>query len=130
MIKFTSTRKRSTVICQYVSDGEPSRLMLFCKGADTVILPRLSSQGMDTPKAKQTLEAMGSFAEDGLRTLCIGCRELPVEEYEVWSKTYEEATQAMESRQERVEAAAELIEVNLTLQGVTGIEDRLQDGVS
>merc|ERR1719171_3480339 len=133
MIKFTSGRKRSSIVVQFVDKGsggaaEP-HLMLLCKGADTVITPRLDHKAWDSPETKKTLDAMASFAEDGLRTLCIAGRELSVEEYEPWAKRFEEATQAMVNRQARVEEVAEEIESGLTLQGVTGIEDRLQDGV-
>ena len=50
-------------------------------------------------------------------------------EYEEWSVRYNEATVALEDREEKIAAVSDEIEHDLRLLGATAIEDRLQDGV-
>ena len=50
-------------------------------------------------------------------------------EYDEWSVRYNEATVALDEREERIEAVSGEIERDLRLLGATAIEDRLQDGV-
>ncbi len=57
-----------------------NEIKLYCKGADSVIMERLAANDHN---AQLTAEHLGSFANDGLRTLCLGYRILPTEEYEV-----------------------------------------------
>jgi phospholipid-translocating ATPase len=55
---------------------------------------------------------------------------LPIdEEYHAWNDRYNEATVALEGREEKIEAACEELEKDLRLLGATAIEDKLQDGV-
>lgn len=49
-----------------------NRLVLYCKGADSVIYERLAS-GQDELR-ERTREDMEVFANGGLRTLCIAYR--------------------------------------------------------
>lgn len=54
----------------------------------------------------------------------------PIEdEYNAWSARYNEATVALEDREEKIAVASAEIEYDLRLLGATAIEDRLQDGV-
>jgi len=134
VLKFNSTRKRSSVICQF-EDTEPSgetksKLMLFTKGADSVILARLAPRLQNAPETKQTMDVLKEMAEDGLRTLCLAGRELTQQEYATWMIKYEDASCATEQRTEKLDAVAELIENNLEVHGITGVEDRLQEGVA
>jgi len=50
-------------------------------------------------------------------------------EYDEWSVRYNEATVALEDREEKIAAISDEIEQDLRLLGATAIEDRLQDGV-
>lgn len=122
--EFNSTRKRMSAIFR-CPDGV---IRLFCKGADTVILERLS-KAEPQPFVDATLRHLEDFAVEGLRTLCIASRIVPDKEYEVWSAKYYEASTSMEDRSDKVDAVAELIETDLFLLGATAIEDKLQDGV-
>ncbi|KAK2875582.1 hypothetical protein FQN49_001587 [Arthroderma sp. PD_2] len=123
-LEFNSTRKRMSAIIR-MPDG---KVVLFCKGADSIIYSRLS-RGKQAELRKTTAGQLEVFAREGLRTLCVGQRILSEGEYQTWSKTYEEAAQAMDERDEKLEEAASSIEQELTLLGGTAIEDRLQDGV-
>jgi phospholipid-transporting ATPase len=57
-----------------------NEIKLYCKGADSVIMERL---GQNDQNAELTSEHLGSFASDGLRTLCLGYRLITTQEYEV-----------------------------------------------
>ncbi|EGW31824.1 membrane-spanning Ca-ATPase [Spathaspora passalidarum NRRL Y-27907] len=122
--EFNSTRKRMSAIFR-CPDGV---IRLFCKGADTVILERLS-EDEPQPFVNSTIRHLEDFAAEGLRTLCIASRIISEEEYESWSATYYEASTSLDDRSDKLDAAAELIETNLFLLGATAIEDKLQDGV-
>lgn len=123
-IEFNSTRKRMSSIVR-MPDG---RIVLFCKGADSVIYARLK-RGEQKELRRETAEHLEMFAREGLRTLCIAQKELTEEEYRSWKKEHDAAAAALEDREEKMESAAELIEQELMLIGGTAIEDRLQDGV-
>ena len=49
--------------------------------------------------------------------------------YEEWNQRYEEATVALQNREDRIAEACDEMERDLRLLGATAIEDRLQDGV-
>ena len=120
--EFNSTRKRMSTIFR-CPDG---KVRIYTKGADTVILERLSK---DQPMVEATLQHLEDYATEGLRTLCLAMREVPDEEYRGWSAIYEKAATTINNRGEELDKAAELIEKDLVFLGATAIEDRLQDGV-
>jgi phospholipid-translocating ATPase len=72
---------------------------------------------------------LNEFASEGLRTLLFAQKFLSEEEYKSWKTLYHEAETSLTNRQERIEAAAELIESSLDLVGASAIEDKLQAGV-
>ncbi|CAK7208943.1 phospholipid transporting ATPase [Sporothrix bragantina] len=123
-IEFNSTRKRMSAIVRMPNN----QIVLICKGADSIIYSRLK-RGEQAELRKATAEHLEMFAREGLRTLCIAQRILTEDEYYSWRKIHDAAATALDNREEKMEAAAELIEQDLTLLGGTAIEDRLQDGV-
>jgi len=123
-LEFNSTRKRMSSIIR-MPDG---KIILFCKGADSVIYARLK-KGEQQELRRTTAEHLEMFAREGLRTLCIAQRTLREEEYELWNKEHELAASAIHDREEKLERVSEMIEQELTLLGGTAIEDRLQEGV-
>ena len=78
---------------------------------------------------ERTFQHIQDFATEGLRTLLYGHRFMTEQEYSYWRKIYNEATTSLENRQEMIERAGDLIEVDLEISGATAIEDKLQDGV-
>ncbi|TVY17095.1 Phospholipid-transporting ATPase DNF1 [Lachnellula arida] len=123
-LEFNSTRKRMSAIVRMPNN----RIVLFCKGADSIIYSRLKKG--EQPELRQaTAEHLEMFAREGLRTLCIAQKVLDEEEYQEWNREHELAASAIQDREEKLEAAADLIERDLTLLGGTAIEDRLQEGV-
>lgn len=123
-LEFNSTRKRMSAIIR-MPDGQ---IILFCKGADSMIYSRLLP-GEQRELRQATAEHLEMFAREGLRTLCIAKKTLTEEEYQSWSRSYEDAANAVSNREEKLEEVSDAIERNLWLIGGTAIEDRLQDGV-
>ncbi|XP_054287593.1 phospholipid-transporting ATPase ID [Macrosteles quadrilineatus] len=122
ILDFNNVRKRMSVILR-----QGHKLRLFCKGADNVVYRRLKP-GDDHLKGK-TLEHLNKFAGEGLRTLCLAVKDLDEKYFEAWRIKHHEATVSLDNREERLHDIYEEIENNLTLIGVTAIEDKLQDGV-
>lgn len=130
-LEFNSTRKRMSCIIKLPSenDKEEPKVVLYCKGADSIIYSRLSKTLNDQSMLDKTSTHLEEYATEGLRTLCIARRELSWSEYLEWSKRHLDASSALENREEKMEAVADCIERELVLLGGTAIEDRLQDGV-
>lgn len=123
-LEFNSSRKRMSAIIR-MPDGN---IVLFCKGADSMIYSRLK-RGEQQQLRKETAEHLEIFAREGLRTLCIAQKTLGEEEYQEWSRDHDLAAQALQNRDDRLEEVSDRIEQGLTLLGGTAIEDRLQEGV-
>ncbi|XP_072093011.1 phospholipid-transporting ATPase 3 isoform X2 [Arachis hypogaea] len=123
VLEFNSTRKRQSVVCRY-PDG---RLVLYCKGADTVIYERLADGNNDIKKV--TREHLEQFGSSGLRTLCLAYKELHPDVYESWNEKFIQAKSSLRDRERKLDEVAELIEHDLILIGSTAIEDKLQEGV-
>lgn len=124
VLEFNSTRKRMSVIVRE-PDG---RLLMICKGADSVIYQRLRADHPEELK-QATFRDLEAFANAGLRTLCIAYRYLDEAEYMEWARIHDEASASLTDRDEAIDEANEKIEVNLTLLGATALEDKLQVGV-
>ncbi|KAJ3030818.1 hypothetical protein HK097_005578, partial [Rhizophlyctis rosea] len=125
VFEFNSTRKRMSVIVR--TPGPNSKIILYCKGADSVIYARLRP-GQETLKTV-TAAQLEHFAEEGLRTLCIAERELSESEYTDFKKRYDEAATSNADRDAELDVVAESVERDLVLVGATAIEDKLQEGV-
>ena len=123
-LEFNSTRKRMSAIIRMPDN----RIILFCKGADSIIYSRLA-RGEQSELRRATAEHLEMFAREGLRTLCIAQRELGEDEYQKWNLEHELAAAAIQDREDKLEAISDSIERELTLLGGTAIEDRLQEGV-
>jgi phospholipid-translocating ATPase len=135
VLEFNSTRKRMSVIIKPLDGSD--RIVLLCKGADSVIYERLCTEFGDQEALRQaqsdlhdiTLEHLENFANEGLRTLCLAYRFISPKDYRTWNRRYQEASAAIYNREEKIEEISEEIETNMLLMGGTAIEDRLQDGV-
>eukprot|EP00124_Ichthyophonus_hoferi_P001420 Ihof_evm9s73 gene=Ihof_evmTU9s73 len=122
VLEFNSDRKRMSMILRYPDNT----IHVLCKGADSVMFPLLTIDKDTTEVINNHLEL---FATIGLRTLVVSEKVLNVAEYEAWNLKHTEATLELEDRGVKVDAVSALIENNLTLVGVSAIEDRLQVGV-
>jgi phospholipid-transporting ATPase len=121
--KFDSERKRMSII---VKDRKGA-LRLLCKGADSHMINR---GACETPQEQEKLvEHLKMFAQEGLRTLVLGYRNLTQAQYEQWLERYKAAANTAVERDAKLSAVASEIEKDLFIVGVTAIEDKLQDGV-
>ncbi|KAK5817776.1 Putative phospholipid-transporting ATPase 9 -like protein [Gossypium arboreum] len=124
ILEFSSSRKRMSVILQ----NEEGKLLLLCKGADSVMFERLAKNGQEF--AEQTKEHIEEYADAGLRTLVLAYREINEEEYVEFNEKFTEAKNIVSAdREEMIEEVAESIERDLILLGATAVEDKLQNGV-
>lgn len=127
---FTSARRRMSILVRSPALQGGTVAYLFSKGADAEILARLrpSSPSLDESEARIQAEAnLAAFSREGYRTLAYACRVLSVDETTSFLRGYHDAASTGgDDRDQAVEAFANEWERNLTLLGVTGIEDRLQ----
>ncbi|XP_051146039.1 putative phospholipid-transporting ATPase 9 [Andrographis paniculata] len=124
VLEFNSTRKRMSVIVR----DDDGKILLLCKGADSVMFERLSKNGCDYEE--QTKEHVDTYADAGLRTLILAYREVNEDEYEEFNEKFQEAkTSVSADRESLIDDAAELVEKDLILLGATAVEDKLQKGV-
>ncbi|XP_019062342.1 phospholipid-transporting ATPase FetA isoform X2 [Fukomys damarensis] len=123
ILDFNNVRKRMSVIVRTPED----RLMLFCKGADTIICELLHSSCTDLNNV--TMEHLDDFATKGLRTLMVAYRELDAAFFQTWSHKHSSACLSLEGRENKLSIIYEEIEKDLMLLGATAIEDKLQDAV-
>ena len=88
-VDFSSDRKRMSVVMR---DMDNNKLYLFCKGADSMILKRVSANCC-FDLIEKTEEDLKAFSKEGLRTLAIAYKELDEEEFANWQVRYSEAQQ-------------------------------------
>ncbi|VDK69651.1 unnamed protein product [Onchocerca ochengi] len=124
ILDFNNVRKRMSVIVR----NPLGELVLYCKGADTIILDRISNDTAPLLKSA-TIEHLDKFAADGLRTLCLAYKKISTDAFNKWHKQQKEAAVALTNRQEQLDRVYDELEQEMILLGATAIEDKLQDGV-
>lgn len=83
---FDSTRKRMTLIVRF-----GSKIILMCKGADSIILPRVTFRTAEEQEQKvQISKALLNFAREGLRTLVVAQKPLTEDQYNKFERNYQE----------------------------------------
>ena len=85
LIEFDSTRKRMTVVVR----TPENRILVICKGADSIIEKRLRPGQVYLKKTQNFLD---TYAKTGLRTLLIASKEIEQAEYEAWQEKYKKAS--------------------------------------
>lgn len=124
LLEFSSKRKRMSVVVR----DESGQILLLCKGADSIILERLSKHGRMFEDDTQKL--LNEYGESGLRTLALAYKKLDEAEYSSWNSEFLKAkTSIGADRDSKLEEVADMIERNLILVGATAVEDKLQKGV-
>ncbi|EGW07890.1 putative phospholipid-transporting ATPase FetA [Cricetulus griseus] len=123
ILDFSNERKRMSVVVRTPED----RVMLFCKGADTIIYELLHPSCASL--CEVTMDHLDDFATEGLRTLMIAYRELDNAFFQSWIKKHSEACLTIEDREKKLTMVYEEVERDLMLLGATAVEDKLQIGV-
>uniref|UniRef100_A0A914E1L8 Phospholipid-transporting ATPase n=1 Tax=Acrobeloides nanus TaxID=290746 RepID=A0A914E1L8_9BILA len=125
ILDFDNVRKRMSLLVR----TRNGKIILYCKGADTMILERIRPD--TSPLLKDaTMQHLDKFASDGLRTLCLAYKEIDSDYCMDWLSRYKEASMLQgRSKEETLEILNEEIEKDMVLLGATAIEDKLQDGV-
>ena len=124
IIEFSSDRKRETIIVKS-SEG---KILLYCKGADSIIEKRLSKNSSSQILA-QSKNYVDKFSAQGLRTLFIAMKVISKKEYTTFDKELKEAMMSIEDKDKKVNEVCDKIEKNLYLIGTTIVEDKLQNKV-
>ncbi|KAL1896566.1 putative aminophospholipid-translocase [Sporothrix stenoceras] len=131
---FTSEGKRMGIIVQFLTKPlasgaaapplDSSEIWFYEKGADTVM-------GSIVAANDWLDEETANMAREGLRTLVVGRKRLSFEQYREFAAKYQEASLAItggrDAGMQRV--VGSLLEADLELLGVTGVEDKLQRDV-
>lgn len=124
LLEFSSKRKRMSVVVR----DESGQIFLLCKGADSIILERLSKNGR--MYEEKTTRHLNEYGEAGLRTLALAYKKLEESEYSAWNVEFFKAkTTIGPDREAHLERVADMIEKDLILVGATAVEDKLQKGV-
>ncbi|XP_042707062.2 phospholipid-transporting ATPase IG isoform X7 [Chrysemys picta bellii] len=118
VLNFDPVRRRMSVIVK-TSTG---KFLLFCKGADSSVFPRVQQDEIQQTKVHVERNAM-----DGYRTLCVAFKELTQEDYKKMDEQLNEAKMALQDREEKMARIFDVIETDMHLIGATAVEDRLQE---
>lgn len=115
---FNSDRKRMSVLLRDKDSGE---YYLMCKGADSTMLDLCT---MDEKERRSIDKSLLDLACFGLRTLCIAHKRLTEEVALQWLKQHKAACTSINNRAAKMAEAGNDIELDMTLLGITAIEDR------
>ncbi|EGC35956.1 hypothetical protein DICPUDRAFT_32597 [Dictyostelium purpureum] len=126
VMDFTSERRRMSVC---VRDPETMKIFIYTKGADSIMIEKLSNMEKQSDLLIKTKEHIQQFSTEGLRTLILAMKEIPQNYFDQWFIEYNQALQLIEDRDERLNELYEQLEIDLCLIGCTAIEDKLQNGV-
>ncbi|XP_072897346.1 phospholipid-transporting ATPase IF isoform X2 [Hemitrygon akajei] len=120
VLEFDADRRRMSVIVE-TPEG---KLVMFTKGAESSIIPFSKSGAVSLMNAH-----VDELAMKGLRTLCIACKFLSKEEYKEIESQLHAARTSLHHREQVIADTFNIIEKDLHLLGISGIEDKLQDKV-
>lgn len=118
VLNFDPVRRRMSVIVR----SKTGDILLFCKGADSSIFPRVRPEEVE--RIRMHVERN---ATDGYRTMCVAYKHLTAEEYAKADADLREARLALQDREEKLMAVYNQVETDMTLIGATAVEDQLQE---
>jgi phospholipid-translocating ATPase len=116
---FTSKRKRMGIV---VHDEISDKIIFYMKGADDIMQSRVQQSQRGFLK-----DNTDDLARDGLRTLVYAYRIMSREEYDGWLTEYTKAQHEISKRDEMTEKAVDILEANMEILMITGVEDKLQE---
>lgn len=120
LFPFTSESKRMGIVVRDLQSGE---ITFMQKGADVVMAKIVQRNDW-------LEEECANMAREGLRTLVVGRKKMNEEAYTTFKELYHQASVTLDNRNDAMaKVVAEHLELDLELVGVTGVEDKLQEGV-
>ncbi|KAF4742695.1 hypothetical protein FOZ62_023355 [Perkinsus olseni] len=130
VVPFTNERKRSTVIVYPPRDDEDV-LYVYTKGADDVMLGRLSSRTGCQEITDSSVAAVNRYSHEGFRTLIFAMKAISRAQWQEYKERLNGAALMGPgaAKDALLAAVHDEIESDLTPLGCTGMEDRLQDHV-
>ena len=93
--EFSSKRKRMSV----VAEDAAGRKVLYVKGADNVMLPRLRKDAATADLHAKLQQHLTICSEAALRTLVLARRVLTAAEWAEWNVVYDAASTTLEDRE-------------------------------
>lgn len=90
ILPFDSIRKRMSVIVKHPITNE---IILYCKGADTTVLPHVANCADDSEQClilNKTQQHLNAYAREGLRVLVMAKRILTAHEYAEWYRKHQD----------------------------------------
>ena len=118
---FTSDRKRMGIILR---TPDQRGVIVYLKGADTVMKSKV-------PEVQRgfLMDECEMLSREGLRTLVITQKFMIESDYQQWARGYEDAKGSLEGRDAKCKKSLELLELDMELLGITGVEDMLQEDI-
>ncbi|KAH8581608.1 phospholipid-translocating P-type ATPase [Cryptosporidium sp. chipmunk genotype I] len=113
---FCSSSKRMGILLEF-----KGRYVYFCKGAESVMIELLRQKG-----SGWLMEECTNLARLGLRTLVFSYKVISKEEYEVFNSVYSFPCTSLLQRDKNLNSSRKILENNMELLGLTGVEDKLQ----
>lgn len=108
-IDFSSDRKRMSVV---LKDLQTDGIFLFCKGADSMILSRLSEDNSPDDVEQTNLDVQ-AFSKEGLRTLAVGYKRLDTTAFTKWQERYAQAQEEVFNVLSEIDPQIKIREVDL-----------------
>lgn len=125
--EYSSIRMRSSIILR----DQNNKIKLYIKGADYVIIKKIDQYSKNF-LLNETKNHIEKFAKSGLRTLCFGVKEIDENEYKIWENKYISLKMRdinCLNYESDINECINEIEENITLLGVSALEDKLQEEV-
>ncbi|KRX07251.1 P-type ATPase, cytoplasmic domain N [Pseudocohnilembus persalinus] len=119
---FSSETKRMGILVRHL---ESNRLIFYLKGADSIMVNKVKNVYKSTIN-----DECDNLAREGLRTLVITQKPISEQFYQQWLKNYKKAQLSMQNRQKHTLEVQEMLEKDMDLLGITGVEDKLQEDVA
>jgi phospholipid-translocating ATPase len=119
ILDFDSYRKRMSIIVRCLISN---KIILLCKGAENLVIDRCLHGNFNA-----CTRQANRFAKNGWRTLAVAYKYLTIDEFNEYECLLNDAYNDLDCREEKLTLIYNLIEKDLTLLGVTSVEDKLQE---
>lgn len=113
---FCSSSKRMGILLEF-----KGRYVYFCKGAESVMIELLRQKG-----SGWLMEECTNLARLGLRTLVFSYKIISKQEYETFNSVYSYPCTSLLQRDKNLNSSRKILENDMELLGLTGVEDKLQ----